>query len=307
MNASDTAVLQNPSFEIPMWKTLISHIAALAVAIIFLAAGLFKMFQPYQVQQLFEQLKVPSWGSMPLVIALGILETTAGLLVLIPKYRRIGAWMITGLLLVFMGYIGFKYQVLVGQDCSCFPWLKRAVNPAFFAEDGAMLVAALAAAWLSQRSAGLKLPAIVLAAAVVLSGGSFAYNMAHQSGIQVPETITVDGKPYNLHQGHIFLWFFDPQCSHCEDAAKHMSTYKWKSDVTVISFPTQQPQWAAGFLHDTKFVAKVSNDTDMMRKLFVFNYPPYGVVLDNGRVKGIVQSYDEPQPEATLRSFGLIE
>jgi uncharacterized membrane protein YphA (DoxX/SURF4 family) len=307
MNASDTAVLQNPSFEIPMWKTLISHIAALAVAIIFLAAGLFKMFEPYQVQQLFEQLKVPAWGSMPLVIALGILETTAGLLVLIPKYRRIGAWMIVGLLVVFMGYIGFKYQVLVGQDCSCFPWLKRAVNPAFFAEDGAMLVAALAAAWLSQRSAGLKLPAIALAGAVVLSGGSFAYNMAHQSGIQVPETVTVDGKPYNLHQGRILLWFFDPQCSHCEDAAKNMSTYKWKSDVTVISFPTQQPQWAAGFLHDTKFVAKWSPDTAEMRKLFVFNYPPYGVVLDNGRVKGVVQSYDPPQPEAELRSFGLIE
>lgn len=307
MNASNTAVLQSPSFEMPMWKTAVSHIAAVAVAIIFLAAGLFKIFEPYQVQQLFEQLQVPSWGSLPLVVALGILETTAGLLVLIPKYRRIGAWMIVGLLVVFMGYIGFKYQTLVGKDCSCFPWLKRAVNPAFFAEDGAMLVGALAAVWLSRKSAGLKLPAIVLAGAAVLSGGSFAYNMAHQSGIQVPETIVVDGKPYNLHQGHVFLWFFDPQCSHCEDAAKHMSTYKWKSDVTVISFPTQQPQWAEGFLHDTKFVAKVSNETDRMRKLFVFNYPPYGVVLNNGRVQGIVQSYDEPQPEATLRSLGMIE
>jgi uncharacterized membrane protein YphA (DoxX/SURF4 family) len=307
MSASNTAVLQDQSFEMPMWKTVVSHIAAVAVAIIFLGAGLGKIFLPYQVQQMFEQLKVPSWGSLPLIVALGIIETAAGLLVLIPKCRRIGAWMIAGLLVVFMGYIGFNYQALVGQDCSCFPWLKRAVNPAFFAEDGAMLVAALAAAWLSQKAAGLKLPVMALVGAAVLSGASLGYNMAHQSGIQVPETVMVDGKPYNLHQGKIFLWFFDPQCSHCEDAAKHMSTYKWKSDVTVISFPTQQPQWAEGFLHDTKFVAKWSPDTDGMRKLFVFNYPPYGVVLDNGRVKGIVQSYDEPQPEPDLRKFGMIE
>jgi uncharacterized membrane protein YphA (DoxX/SURF4 family) len=307
MNASETASLADTTFEMAAWKKIASHIGAVLVAIIFLAAGLAKMTMPFQFQQMMEQLKVPSWGSLALVITLGIVETTGGLLVLIPKYRRTGAWIIVGLLVIFMGYIGINYQALVGQDCSCFPWLKRAVNPAFFAEDGAMLVAALVAAWFSQKSAGLKVPAIALVAAVVLSTASFGYVNMHQSGIQVPETVTVDGKPYNLHQGHIFVWFFDPQCSHCEDAAKHMSTYKWKGDVTVVSFPTQQPQWAEGFLHDTKFVAKVGKETDVLRKLFVFNYPPYGVVLDNGRVKGIVQSYEAPQPEADLRKFGLIE
>ncbi len=307
MNASETASLSDATFEMPAWQKIASHIGAVLVAIIFLAAGLAKATMPFQFQQMMEQLKVPSWGSLPLVFGLGVVETAAGLLVLIPKYRRIGGWMIVGLLVIFMGYIGINYQALVGQDCSCFPWLKRAVNPAFFAEDGAMLVAALAAAWFSQKSAGLKLPAIALVAALVFSGASLGYNNLHQSGIQVPLNITVEGKPYNIRKGHIFLWFFDPQCSHCEDAAKHMSTYKWKSDVTVISFPTQQPQWADGFLHDTKFTSKVSSDIVEMRKLFVFNYPPYGVVLDDGRVKGIVQSYDAPQPEADLRKYGLIE
>ena len=307
MNASETASLSDTTFEMPAWQKIVSHIAAVLVAIIFLAAGLAKMTMPFQFQQMFEQLKVPSWGSLPLVVALGIVETTAALLVLIPKYRRIGAWMLVGLLVIFMGYIGLNYKALVGQDCSCFPWLKRAVNPAFFAEDGAMLAAALAAAWFSQKSAGLKLPAIALVSAVVLSTASFGYNSMHQSGIQVPASITVDGKPYNLHQGRVFLFFFDPQCSHCEDASKHMSTYKWKSDVMIIGLPTQQPQWAEGFFHDTKFNAHVSTNTEELRKLFVFNYPPYAVVLDNGRVKGIVSHYDEPQPEADLRNLGLIE
>ena len=307
MSASHTATLNDSTFEMPAWKSIVSHIAAVLVAIIFIGAGIGKITIPYQVQQMFEQLLVPSWGSLPLIVALGIVETFAGILVLIPRYRRWGAWIISALLVVFMGYIGFRYQALVGKDCSCFPWLKRAVNPAFFAEDGAMLVAALAAAWLSRKPSGLRLPITTLATVAIVSGASLGYNAMHQSGIQVPETVTVDGKPYNLHQGRIFLWFFDPQCSHCEDAAKHMSTYKWKSDVTVISFPTQQPQWAEGFLHDTKFVAKVSPDTAEMRKLFVFNYPPYGVVLENGRVKGIVSHYEEPQPEADLRGFGMIE
>ncbi len=76
---------------------------------------------------------------MPLVILLGIAEALGGLLVLIPRYRRWGAWLIAALLVAFMGYIGLRYQALVGRDCSCFPWLKRAVNPAFFPEDGAIL------------------------------------------------------------------------------------------------------------------------------------------------------------------------
>jgi uncharacterized membrane protein YphA (DoxX/SURF4 family) len=226
MNASETVTLSDSTFAMPAWQKIVGHIAAVLIAIIFLAAGLAKMTMPFQFQQMMEQLKVPVWGSLPLVFALGVVETTAAVLVLIPKYRRIGGWMLVGLLVIFMGYIGINYNALVGQDCSCFPWLKRAVNPAFFAEDGAMLAAALLAAWFSKKSAGLKL---------------------------------------------------------------------------------QQPQWAEGFFHDTKFKAHVSTNTAELRKLFVFNYPPYGVALDNGRVKGIVSHYDEPQPEADLRNLGLIE
>ncbi len=45
-----------------------------------------------------------------------------------PRFRRWGAWL-TGLLLVaFMLYIGYYYNVLRGAECSCFPWLKRAVG-----------------------------------------------------------------------------------------------------------------------------------------------------------------------------------
>ena len=62
------------------------------------------------------------------------------------------------MLVAFMGYIGLRYQALVGRDCSCFPWLKRTVTPALFVEDGAMLAAALIAAWFSRKAVQPALP-----------------------------------------------------------------------------------------------------------------------------------------------------
>lgn len=307
MSATTTANLGDSSFDLPAWKTIVGHLAAISVAIIFLATGIAKMVVPFQVQTMFEQLLVPVWGSMPLVILLGIAETLGGLLVLIPRYRRWGAWLIALMLVAFMGYIGLRYQALVGRDCSCFPWLKRAVTPALFAEDGAMLLAALVAAWFSRKPVSLRFPIIALVVIAVFAGASLGYNNMHQSNIQVPATITVDGQPYNIRQGNIFLFFYDPSCSHCEEAARHMSTYGWKKDVTVIGLPTNDPQWAASFLHDTKLVAKTSTDSALLRKLFVFTSPPYGVVLQNGRVKSILTHFDAPEPQPSLQQSGFVD
>jgi uncharacterized membrane protein YphA (DoxX/SURF4 family) len=307
MSATTTANFSDRSFDLPAWKNIAGTIAAISVAIIFLATGLAKIVVPFLVQTMFEQLLVPVWASMPLVILLGIAETLGGLLVLIPRYRRHGAWLIVLLCIAFMAYIGLRYQALVGRDCSCFPWLKRTVSPAFFPEDGAILVAALVAAWFSRKPSSLRFPIIALVGISVLAGAGLGYNTMHQSGIQVPETITVDGKPFNIRQGHIFLFFYDPACSHCEEAARHMATYSWKKDVTVIGLPTNDPQWAASFLHDTKLVAQTSTDSALLRKLFVFTSPPYGVVLDRGRVKSILTHFDAPEPQPSLQQAGFID
>jgi hypothetical protein len=309
MNNMSTAAANFPSDSVtlPAWKSIASHVGAVLVAIIFLGAGIGKIVVPYMVQTLFEQLLVPSWGSLPLVIALGIAETTCGFLVLMPKYRRLGAIGIGILLVIFMGYIGIRYNELVGRDCSCFPWLKRTVNPAFFWEDGAMLAAAVVAGWFARKSNGLKLPLYSLLSVAILSGVSFAYVTSQQSNVNLPAQITVDGTPFNLKQGRTFLFFYDPACSHCEAAAKDMSTYKWKSDINLIALPTNDPQWAASFLHDTKFNAKTSNDTKDLRKLFVFVSPPYGVALDNGRVKSTLTHFEKPDPQPELKALGFVE
>jgi uncharacterized membrane protein YphA (DoxX/SURF4 family) len=306
MSATTTANFGERSLDLPAWKNIVGHVAAVLIAIIFLATGLAKIVVPFLVQTMFEQLLVPVWASMPLVILLGIAETLGGLLVLMPRYRRYGAWLIALLCIAFMAYIGLRYQALVGRDCSCFPWLKRTVSPAFFPEDGAILVAALVAAWFSRKPSSLSFPIIALVGITVLAGAGLGYNTIHQSGIQVPETIAVDGKPFNIREGHIFLFFYDPACSHCEEAARHMATYSWKSDVTVIGLPTNDPQWAASFLHDTKLVAKTSTDSALLRKMFVFTSPPYGVVLDRGHVKSILTHFDAPEPQPSLQQAGFV-
>ena len=306
MNATTQADFQD-SLAMPGWKTVVGHTGAALVGLLFLVAGLFKMTQPFQVQTLFEQLLVPTWGSLPLVVLLGIAETLGAVLIFIPKYRRWGAWLTALLLIAFMGYIGTRYNALVGRDCSCFPWLKRAVNAAFFFEDGAMLAAAVVAGWFSRKPASLRVPVRMLTAICVLSGGAYAYNVVHQSGIQVPRTITVDGKPFNLRQGSVFLFFYDPHCSHCEEAAQHMSTYSWKKDVTIIGLPTDDPPAAPGFLKYTKLAALTSLDTETLRKLFVFTSPPYGVALQSGRVKSVLTHFDAPEPQPSLQQAGFVD
>jgi uncharacterized membrane protein YphA (DoxX/SURF4 family) len=290
----------------PAWKRIPNHLAAVAVALLFLTAGIWKMTDPFTWARMVEDLRVPYQYSLPLTLLLAVAETIAGALVLVPNFRRWGASLAALLLVVFMIYIGVNYSTLLGQDCSCFPWVKRTVGPGFFAGDAAMLLAAMVAAWWSKPPQGVRHAAIILALVAVATASSFGLATTRLSGTKAPEAITVDGKPFSLQHGRIFLFFYDPQCGHCDAAARHMSKYQWKDDVTVIGIPTQQQQWAASFLTDTGLKAKTSLDLDLLKKAFPFGDPPYGVLIENGRERAPVPHYDEPEPSDTLKKLGLI-
>jgi uncharacterized membrane protein YphA (DoxX/SURF4 family) len=290
----------------PAWKRIPNHIAALAVALLFLTAGIWKMTDPFTWARMVEDLRVPYQYSLPLTLLLAVAETVAGALVLVPRFRRWGASLAALLLVVFMIYIGVNYSTLLGKDCSCFPWVKRTVVPGFFVGDAAMLLAAIVAAWWSRPPEGVRKAAILLALVAVATASSFGFATSRLSGTKAPEVITVEGKPFSLQRGRVFLFFYDPQCGHCDAAARHMSKYQWKDDVTVIGIPTQQQQWAASFLTDTGLKAKTSLDLDLLKKTFPFGDPPYGVLIENGRERAPVPHYDEPEPSETLKKLGLI-
>lgn len=292
--------------DLPRWQSVASTIAALLLAILFFASGCWKLAEPFQWSQLMGQFQVPSSLALPFTILLGIAETVGAVMIIVPRYRRWGSLLIGFLLVAFMAYIGAKYNVLVGKECSCFPLVKRSIGPGFFVGDMVMLILAGIAGWWSQRSHGLRAAMLILAAVAVFAGVSYGINANANSGLKAPATITVDGKPYSLQDGNIFLFFYDPECMHCDAAARRMAKYNWK-DTKVIAIPTRQPQFAASFLHDTGLKAGTSLDSKLLRQTFKFVDPPYGVALQDGRQKAVVANFEESEPAKTLSGIGFVQ
>ncbi|MBV9504733.1 MAG: DoxX family protein [Acidobacteriia bacterium] len=294
------------SMVLPGWKTALSWICAAILALLFLVAGVWKITDAPGWAVRINELKVPHSLSLAAALGFGIAETVGAVLVLIPRFRRWGA-MVTGfLLLAFMGYFAINYTALHGAECTCFPFVKRVVGPGFFAGDGALLVAAILAGVWSRPARDLRTAILILGAVAVFAGVSYGVEAARQTGTKAPDHVTVNGHPYSLEQGKILLFFFDPECLHCLDAAKRMSHYNW-GGTRVVAIPIQQPQFAPGFLEDTKLKAVVTNDLQPLKQLFPFVSAPAGVALENGREKAPLTNFDGPEPEATLKRLGFVE
>jgi len=313
MEVSTTADRMTGSLEMPSWKSSVSHVSAFLIALLFISSGVWKISAPFMWARGLEEFLVPTWLSLPFTLALGVGETLGGVMILVPHFRRWGSILTSLLLVSFMLYIGFHYPQLVGKDCSCFPIVKRTVGPAFFVGDGIMLLLAMVAGLWSKPVYGRKRSAAVMLGAVaVFSGVSYGMAAHNLSGTKAPDSIVVDGKPFSLQSGRVFLFFYDPECGHCNAAAKHMGQLTWKGDVQVVGIPTRMPQFAEGFLHDNKFKAVTSTDLEKLKAVFPFpGDPPYGVALENGRETGPVAKYDDDdpatEPAATLRQLGLVQ
>ena len=290
------------------WKANVALVAGVLLGVIYLVSGLWKLLQPYQAGEVLEQAKVHAGFGVTGAVALGILETYAAALLFTPKYRRWGGLLGSALMVFFIGWIAYYYSALVGKECSCFPIIKRTVGPGFFLSDGIfLLLGVLAFAWsrpvLSRRG-----PAVIFACLVLAGGASLGLNAAMRSKVQVPNPVVVNGKPADLTHGKVFLFFYDPQCSHCLAAAKFMSTLNWGS-TEIVGIPTQQPQFAKYFLEDTHFRADTSLELEKLKKNFPFVDPPYGVALNDGRVKETFAQaqFNEPLPAPDLKKLGFVE
>ena len=292
--------------DLPAWKNAVAWVCAVLIGVFFIGAGLWKLTDHLGTATRMTQALVPPAFSVAAALFFGITEVFGGILLLIPRYRRWGALLCSGLLVAFMVYMGWNYTALQGMDCSCFPWLKRALGPAFFWSDGAMLAMAALAGWWAHRSAGFRGAGLIFGSILVLAGVAYGITESRQSGTQAPDFITVEGQSYSLQQGKILLYFYDPECSHCNQAAREMSKHVWK-DAKVIGLATRVPQFAQYFMDSTGLKGKNSPDHESLKQLFPFGDPPYGVALEHGRMKAGLQRFDEQEPQATLRKLGFIE
>jgi len=290
-----------------MWQTVISTLAGVALAALFLSSGLWKLIDPGAWSERLVQALIPRQLALAGALGVGTLETLTGVLVLAPRWRRWGAWLCGFLLVVFMAYFGVHYNALRGADCSCFPWLKRVVGPGFFVGDAAMLGLALLAGLWAKPPQGWKQAGIALGIIVVLAGALAGYQAVRGGGVVAPATIGVDGKAFPLRAGRVFVFFFDPECAHCYAAAKDFATYRWKPGVQLVATPTTQPQWGAVFLKRTGFNARLTLDAQALRGAFRFTDPPYAVALEDGRLKQALRYFDDVEPRQSLKALGWIE
>ena len=293
------------SLELPGWKTALSWVAAILLSLLFLTSGLWKVTDAQGAAVRMAQARGPESMSLAAALVFGIAETLGGVLLLVPRFRRWGAILTGFLLLAFLAYFAVNYNLLRGADCSCFPWVKRVVGPGFFIGDGLMLLLAVLAGIWSRPPEGLRPAIMVLGAVVVFALVSYGAAAVRPTGVKAPETILVDGQPYSLAYGKVFLYFFDPECMHCFDAAKRMSQYRW-GDTKVVAIAIQQPQYAAQFLQDTGLRATISTDLQKLKQVFPSVSVPAGVALENGREKASLTKFDGEEPGATLKQLGLV-
>jgi uncharacterized membrane protein YphA (DoxX/SURF4 family) len=293
------------ALEPARWKNAVTWLAAILLAVIFLVSGIWKITDAPSAAVRMAQAKVPEGLSMFAAIAFGIAETVGGVLVLVPRFRRWGAWLCGLMLVAFMVYVGYFYNDLRGEDCSCFPWLKRAVGPAFFISDGLMIVlAALAARW-APRSEGKRSAILIAAAVSVFALVSYGVAATRNTGTPAPATITVNGQPVSMQEGRILVYFFDPECMHCDQAAREMAKLNW-GDTRVIGVATAQPQFAQEFMTSTGLKGGISTDVELLRKTFPFVDPPAAVAIVDGRQQALITHFEGAEPEATLRKLDFI-
>jgi uncharacterized membrane protein YphA (DoxX/SURF4 family) len=297
------------------WKSVLSWVGAILLALVFLVSGPWKVTDAPGAAVRMHEMRVPQGLSLATAIGFGIAETFTAILLLVPRFRRWGAWLGGAMLAAFMIFIGINYNALHGADCSCFPPInlfgihldfKRAVGPGFFIGDGIMLLLAVIAGIWARPARSLRAALMVLGAVTLFAAGLYGATVLRQTGTKAPDTVTVDGKPYSLQEGKIFIFYFDPECLHCLDAAKRMAKLNW-GDTRIVAVPINVPRFAQGFLEDTHLKAVVSNDLPQLKKIFPFLSTPAGVALVNGREKMALTQFDEPEPAATLKKIGFIE
>lgn len=278
----------------------------MALALLFLVSGFWKLVDPLATEQRMVQMLFPRQIALLVAIGVGITEAWAGVMILVPRWRRWGAALCGVLLVAFMVYMGVNYARLTGEDCSCFPWLKRVVGPAFFVSDAAMLLAALGAGVWARQAQGGRPAVAVLGAIVGFAGVVLGMTSMQQTGVLAPASVIVDGKAMSLHEGRVIVFFFDPECMHCFAGAQRMSKYAWKGEVKVLAIPTVNPQWAGSFLKDTGLQALVSKDVKPLREVFPFTDPPYGVALEGGRQVAALPFFDDKEPLTALQKLGWV-
>lgn len=295
------------------WQLKLGMVCAYLMAALWIVAGAWKLSDLGAWALKMNQALVPVDYALPLGLAVAVGEVILAILLVVPAWRKLGGYASAGLLIAFMAYFAINYAELQGADCSCFPWLERAVGPQFFITDGIMVVLSLIAAWHSQPFSGLKHAALAVAAAC--AWGAVSYTMEATStppDENVPASIALVEGEHDLHSGRTLVFFFDPTCIHCLDVAEHMSTLDWEADI--VGVPIQLADLTGGFLADSKLAEKEilvsapfpEQKIQEFRETFQFQDVPFAVALHDGQIAETFEYFEGDRFDTPLRDKGFI-
>ncbi len=295
------------SLDLPGWKSAVSWLAAVVLAVLFAVSGVWKITYPLEWSVRIAELKFPESLSLAAALVVGAAETVGAAMILTPRFRRVGASVIALLLAAFMIYFALNYAALRGAECSCFPWVKRVVGPAFFLGDAALLALALFAGMWAKPVHGLRSAAVILGVVVVYALVSYGVAAVRQSGTVAPASVQVNGAPYSLQHGRILLFYFDPECPHCMKAAQRMAALDWGASK-IVAVPVSAQRWAQMFLNQSGLKASLTSDLDKLKAVFPYTGLPAAVALENGREKAALTQFESgSEPAATLRRLGFVK
>ena len=122
----------------------------------------------------------------------------------------------------------------------------------------------------------------------------------------VPQQLGVRrAPPLALREGRVFLYFFDPECLHCDHGARQLAKLKW-GETAVVGVAVEHAQFGEEFMVSTGLQGLLSTDSDALREVFKFSTVPFAVALESGRQRASFTSFEESEPAATLKRLGFV-
>lgn len=304
---ADSSVHETAPASPASWIRHLGAAAALLMVVPWLVAGIYKLTIVSEFQLMLTQILVPVSLSLVGAVLVIMGDLTAGVLLLIPSWRRLGGIFSSLLLVIFMGYFAVNYETLRGADCSCFPWVERAVGPEFFWSDGVMLVLSIVAAWLAPPLKKIRAAGLAVAGITAVTLAALAVDkLGPRPLIEAPAVVTVDDQEFSLREGKVFVYFFNPMCMHCLDAGIVLAQHSWQAPF--VGVPTEEKDLAIGFIEDTGLKdVRLTMDLDVLKEAFPFKDPPYAVAIEDGRLKEPFPFFEEPELGEKLRELGFVE
>jgi hypothetical protein len=310
----------NAAFRAARWRVLFARFLEILVGGVFLLAGVLKAFGPLEFAREISDYGIITVAAVvkPLAWLFIAIECIVGAGLIAGFARRILVPVSGGLLVLFIGAVGWAWHTGATENCGCFgSWAQRTPAQALI-EDVVLLAAVLGALLLDRRELirfrALRLAFVVVALA---SGIGIAAYSSGAPALQQPATrdgqsrppgpftgLAVTGIAIDLEEGERIVMLIDIGCEHCQKGVpevNRLAADPEKRVLTALCFNTpEQVEWFKKEFGAQFPIGRVDRK-DFLRLLDLGKTPRTFLVRDGA----VLKIWDEQIPtEAELSELG---